>query len=218
MLFQGEEMTAKESVFEKTYKDYISQVAGIDFKSLEQPLGVKAERGGIMIPLFGESYQVSGNGIIDPSGKQPSLDICVVLCKYLLLCPPTRPQERNWVSYRDLKDSGPLTVYFLNDVERAIAEHFAGRLDALKEACRVVRGYPPNMDAIYDLAMQFDALPRVPVILLYNDADDEFPARSSVLFERRAETYLDPECLAMVGRLLFSKLKKHKKSVAGSPP
>jgi len=44
--------------------------------------------------------------------------------------------------------------------------------------------------------------------MLYNDADDEFPATCSVLFERRAERYLDPECLAMVGALLFASLKK----------
>jgi hypothetical protein len=56
--------------------------------------------------------------------------------------------------------------------------------------------------------MQFDALPRVPVMLLFNDADDEFPAKSSVIFERRAEHYLDSECLAMVGRCLFNFLKK----------
>ncbi len=201
-------MTAKASVFEKTYKDYLAQVAGIDLRSVEHLLGGQAEKGGIKIPLFGEFYAISENGITDPSGKQPSLDICVILCKYLLLCPAARPREKEWVSYRDLKDSGPLTVYFLNDVERAIANHFVGRLDALKETCKGVGGYPPDMDVSYDLAMQFDALPRVPVMLLFNDADDEFPAKSSVLFERRAESYLDPECLAMVGRLLFSKLKK----------
>ena len=41
-----------------------------------------------------------------------------------------------------------------------------------------------------------------------DDADDEFPAQSSVFFERRAEKYLDPECLAMAGRLLFTLLKE----------
>ena len=201
-------MTTEASVFEKTYRDYISQVAGIDFRSVEQPLGIQAEGRGITIPLFGELYKVSEGGITDPSGKRPSLDICVILCKHLLLCPATGPQESEWVSYRDLKDSGPLTVYFLNDVERAMADHFSGRLDVLKEACRALGGYRPHIDASYDLSMQFDALPRVPVMLLFNDADNEFQTKSNVLFERRAESYLDPECLAMLGRLLFTSLKR----------
>ena len=201
-------MTSKNSVFEKTYKYYIAQVAGIDFKSIEQKLGVHAEGNDVTIPLFGKSHKVSESGITDPSRNQPSLDICVILCKYLLLCPGVYPKEKEWVSFRDFKDSGPLTTYFANDVERAIAAYFEGRLDDMKEASKTLAGYPPDIEVAYDLAMQFDALPRVPVMLLFNDADDEFPAKSSVLFERRAEKYLDAECLAMVGRLLFTSLKK----------
>jgi hypothetical protein len=201
-------MTSKNSVFEKTYKYYIAQVAGIDFKSIEQKLGVHAEGNDVTIPLFGRPHKVSENGITDPSGNQPSLDICVILCKYLLLCPGVYPKEKEWVSFRDLKDSGPLTTYFANDVERAIAAYFEGRLDDMKAASKHLGGYPPDIEVNYDLSMQFDALPQVPVLLLFNDADDEFQAKSSVLFERRAEKYLDAECLAMVGRLLFTSLKK----------
>jgi len=201
-------MTSKNSIFEKTYKDYIAQVAEIDFKPIEQKLGVEVEENDVTIPLFGKPHKVSENGITNPEGKRPSLDICVILFKYLLLCPYVYPREKEWVSFRDLKDSGPLTSYFANDVERAFAACFAGRLDDLKEASKLLGGSPPDIEVTYDLSMQFDALPQVPVMLLFNDADDEFPAKSSVLFERRAEKYLDAECLAMVGRLLFTYLKK----------
>ena len=201
-------MTNKASIFEKTYKDYITQVAGIDLKSIEQKLGVKIDGNDVTIPLFGKPHKVSKSGITDPSGKRPSLDICVILCKYLLLCPDVYPKEKELVSFRGFKDSGPLTSYFANDVERAIATYFAGRLDDLKEASKTLAGHPPDIEVAYDLPMQFDALPQVPVILLFNDADEEFPAKSSVLFERRVEHYLDSECLAMVGRCLFTFLKK----------
>ena len=201
-------MTSKDSVFEKTYKDYIAQVAGIDLKPIAQKLRVKVEGNDVTIPLFGKPHKVSESGITDPSGNQPSLDICVICCKYLLMCPDVYPTEKEWVSFRGLKDSGPLTTYFANDVERAIAASFAGRVDDMKEACKTLGGYPPDIEVTYDLSMQFDAVPQVPVILLFNDADEEFPPRSSVLFERRSEDYLDPECLAMVGRLLFTYLKE----------
>ena len=201
-------MTSKNSVFEKTYKDYIAQVAEIDFKPIEQKLGVEVEGNDVTILLFGKPHKVSENGITNPEGKRPSLDKCVILCKYLLLCPDVYPKEKEWVSFRDFKDSGPLTTYFANDVERAIAVYFEGRLDDMKEASKLLGGYLPDIEVTYDLSMQFDALPQVPVMLLFNDADDEFLAKSSVLFERRAEKYLDAECLAMVGRLLFTCLRK----------
>jgi len=197
-----------QSVFEKTYENYLAQVNRIDFNSVKQNLGVKAEKDKIIIPLFGRPHKVSGTGISDPSGKQPMLDICVILCKYILLCPEIPPKEKDWVSFRDLKDSGPLTSYFANDVERAIAIYFNGRLGDMKNASKTLKGYLPNIEVSYDLSMQFDALPQVPVVMLFNDSDDEFPAKCSVIFERRAENYLDPECLAMLGRCLFTYLKK----------
>ena len=201
-------MKSKATVFKRTYTDYIAQVAKIDLRSIEQKLGVHAEGNDITIPLFGKPYKITKHDISAPSGKRPSLDICVILCKYLLLCPDVYPREKEWVSFRDLKDTGPLTTYFANDVAGAITSHFVGKLHDLKEAGKTMGGYPPDFEVAYDLFMQFDALPRVPVILLFNDADDEFPAQSSVLFEQRAEKYLDPECLAMTGRLLFTCLKE----------
>ena len=56
--------------------------------------------------------------------------------------------------------------------------------------------------------MKLHPLPKVPVLLLFNDADDEFPADCKVLFERRAEHYLDMECLAILGNILADYLKK----------
>ena len=145
---------------------------------------------------------------MDPSGKQPSLDISVIIFKYLLMCPDVYPQEKEWVSYRDFKDSGPLTTFFANDVERAIVSYFTGKLSDMEKASKSLGGYPSDIEVTYDLSVQFDALPQVPILLLFNDADDEFPAQCSVLFERRAEKYLDPESLSMIGRLLSIYLKK----------
>ena len=100
-------MKAKTSVFEKTYEDYISRLSKVEFGLVGQRLGGETKEGVIAIPVFGELHRVSANGITDPSGRQPSLDTCVILSKYVLLCPGAEPREKEWVSYRDLKDSGP---------------------------------------------------------------------------------------------------------------
>ena len=48
----------------------------------------------------------------------------------------------------------------------------------------------------------------MPLLLLFNDADEDFPPACSVLFERRAEHYLDKECLAMLGMMLADCIRK----------
>ena len=48
---------------------------------------------------------------------------------------------------------------------------------------------------------------RAPMLLQFNDKDEEFPAECRLLFEERAEAYLDAECLAMLGRHLCKRLQ-----------
>jgi hypothetical protein len=176
-------MKTEETVFEKTYKNYLEQLREVSFESIAHKLGAKTEGNRIKIPLFRNEYEVSFEGIADPSGKKPTHDICVILSKYILLCPDTPSKANDWVSFRNFKNSGPLINYFTNDVERAISSYFSGRLNDLKKASDTLTGYPPALDVKYDLAIQFDALPMVPVIMLYNDADEEFSAKCSILFE-----------------------------------
>ena len=56
--------------------------------------------------------------------------------------------------------------------------------------------------------MKFDLLPCVPILLLFNDADEEFPAQCLLLFEHRAEKYLDMESMAILAWLLTDYLNQ----------
>ncbi len=197
----------KSSVFEETYANYLARIGRLDFKKIADRLGAEMVAEELIIPFFGKPIRVSTAGISEPSGGRPNFSVCVVLFKYLLLCPEHDPAENDWVSFKDFKDSAPFAGAFFNYTEVPLAKYFSGRLKDLETACRGIQGHPPAATFSYDLCMQFNALPKIPVLMLFNDADEEFPARCAVLFERRAENYLDMECLAMVGMLLFEYLK-----------
>ncbi|MDX2498063.1 MAG: DUF3786 domain-containing protein [Desulfobacterales bacterium] len=201
-------MTAKSSVFMETYQNYLHQIAKIDMDSRSEKLGGTVEGNQVIISFFGRPYRISGQGIKDPSGEQPAIGISVVICKYLLLCPEIPSLDKEWVSYRDFKDAAPLAGSFVNNTERAIAHNFSGRLDELDGACKKLGGWNPGLDLSYQLTIKLYPLPKVPVLLLFDDVDEEFPAQCKVLFERRAEHYLDPECLAILGMLLSDFLNK----------
>ena len=194
----------KSPIFDKTYRDYLSQIADLDLKSIKDKLGIQVADGKVIIPLFGRSYTVSGQGISGPEGRKPHLSTCVILCKYLLMCPSHEPREANWVSFKDFKDAAPLIHSFATAVSNPISKMFSGRSSALESVCIKIGGYRPAENFSYDVSIQFDALPRVPLLLLFNDRDEEFPAQCSVLFEQRTEKYLDMECVAMLGMLLYS--------------
>ena len=198
----------KEHVYEQTYNDYLSRIAQIDLKFAAVKLDLQMNDEAVMIPFFGKTYRVSTEEIAGPSGKQPHLSISVILCKYLLMCPMIVPLGGNWMSFKDFKDAAPLIQAFFNTVTVPIAESFSTRLADLEIAAKKIGGYPPADAFPYDLSMQFDALSKVSLLLLFNDKDEEFPAQCSVLFEKRVEKLLDMECLAMVGMLFGEYLKR----------
>jgi hypothetical protein len=204
-------MAEKSQVFEQTYEDYLTRISELDFNFIADRLGVQVRGQDVIISFFCKPYRVSAQGITDSSGQQPHLSVSVILCKYLLMCPMIEPLGGNWMAYKDFKDAAPLIHAFSNMVTRPIAETFSGRLAELEKAGKKMGGYPPNEEFPYDVSMQFDALPKVPLLMLLNDQDEEFPAQCGVLFEKRTEKFIDMECLAMVGMLFFDYLKKESR-------
>jgi hypothetical protein len=198
-------MANKSSVFKKNYEFYLQQLKDISLEELADHLGVEFIEDKMIVPFLRHIYKISRNGIFDQSGKTPLYPICVVLFKYILTNPETIFLESPWTSYKDFKDAGPLIGFFSNDVEKAIVKQFSGKTENLKNACESLGGKNSDIDIIYDVSMQLTALPKIPLLLLFNDVDDEFPAQCSVLFQKRIESYLDMETVALIGNI-FTKM------------
>ena len=202
------EKMAKAAVFEETYQDYLEQIATLDLLELQNILGIEIQGGEAVIPLYNTNYQVSSSGIVDEKGKKPSLSVCVILCKYLLMCPETIPAANGLAAFKDFKDAGPLIQFFDNSVQGDVARSFGGKVTGLEDACRRLGGTPVQDDWSYQIKYCFCGLPRVPVYLLFNDEEEGFPAQCTMLFERRAEAFLDMESVAMLAGALKSMLQR----------
>jgi hypothetical protein len=202
-------MHMENPVFEKNYHFYLGEIAKADFRAVNDTLGCRVDGDQMVIPFFGEEYRVSPSGMTNATNQRPGYVVCVVLAKYILGCPPAVPAGGGWVSFKDFKATSPFTNinYFASDTEQAIVKGFSGRLADLAEACRQTGGVPHEAGMPYDLSVRFMALPRVSLLLLFNDRDDEFPAGCKLLFNQQAETFLDPESLAMTGAYLAKNLK-----------
>lgn len=202
-------------IFKENYGGYLHELENVEFSAAGQVLDIEVDedRRVARIPLFMEPYRVSRFGVVDLDGKRPDYGTCVVLLKYLLMCPRIIPAGNEWVNYRDLKSSGTTQDASLIDYAmRAISKRYAGHKNQLAAAVMALGGRQPEMDYPYDVAAVFTALPRIPILFLYNDADEQFPAQASILFEQRAEQFLDAECLVMIGLYLYEHLKRTENS------
>lgn len=201
-------MHEKAKVFETHYQDYCSRIGQIDLKSAVTILDIEPEGQGVLIRFLNQMYQVSGEGIRDGSGNRPAYGVCVILAKYILCCPERIYHDPEWVAFRDFKKDAAVTNvnFFTSDVEHVLLKHFQGRVGPLEKACGYLGGEPHDTGARYDVSMAIDLLPRIRLLVLFNDRDEDFPALCRVLFQKHSEYYLDPESLAMTGAGLAKEL------------
>lgn len=201
-------MPDKAAVFEETYRNYLARIAEIDLPDRAAMLGADVEGGDLLIQLYGSRYRVTRQGVFTASGEPVNYAVCVVLCCYVLQCPPAAPATGEWVTYREFKDAGPLVGYFIANTNKIIETAFGGQLAALEKAGRGLGGRRFDDGASHDLSLQFEFLPRIPVLLRFNDRDEEFPAQCSVLFRQSAAAFLDMECMAIGGTFLAGHLTR----------
>ena len=202
-------MAQRAPVFDQIIRDYLQQVAALgNGTRAVNVLGITSTRNGFTVPLFNQFLTITHDTIVDDQGTPPSHSAGVLVCKYLLLCPDHPQTDRTLCTYKDFRDAAPYVGGFKNTAERPIASGFSGRVDKLEAACLALGGRPFDTDVACQLAFQFQALPRVPIFLLFHDADDDFPAQCTLLFWKNAAGYLDMECLAMIGGTLAHRLKE----------
>lgn len=196
----------KSRVFEDTYRKYLVEIGEIDYLAKAELLGVSTEDDSLIIPLYDRRYLVSARGIRGVGGEEVPTAVRVILSRYVLHCQSFAAQEDDpYRTYRDFRDSSPLISYFTTNTNKTIESTFAGKLDLLAKACLQLGGVE-QQNGSYDFSMLFYALPKIPVVLNFNDRDDMFPASCSILYRASAEQFLDMECLAMTGTLLSGRL------------
>ncbi len=191
---------------EQTYRSYLNELFSRDLTPLSRVLGLNTGNEQVVVPLLGESYVITPGGIINGKGERPSHAASVLLLKYCLTCPGTLPPEGEWITYREFRDAAPFASAFSGNTEQKLTRYFTEKTDLLDRSAALLGGEQPDRGFPYDRVFVFRPLGKVPVMLCFNDADEEFPARASILFRESAPGFLDMESLAIAGWLLSDRL------------
>lgn len=199
-------MSESLTIFETTYERYLTQLAACDYLGRAPRLGGEVRDGELTLLLLEEPFSISLHRVEGPEGREAGFSESVVLFNYVLRCPEVLPVQGEWITYREVKDSGPLAVHFSKNAVTPVEERFTGKLGELAERCASLGGKLDPSCQGYDFAATFDLLPRIPLALRFNDADEEFPAACSLLFASDVGSWLDPESLAILAVLFIQKL------------
>lgn len=145
----------------------------------------------ILLPFFNRKMDVSSRGIRARDNGPVSPAIAGVISRYLAGCPDWNPPTPiKWVTFREFSGAGPLFSRFTANTAKTLEQTFGHDPDELKE-----RGLALGAEELeipgFTLSLEFTALPRVPVRLLFNEADGGMPPTASFLYPDTAIRYLD---------------------------
>jgi len=157
-----------------------------------------------VVPFFGEDHVVSypGGEVARADGEPAGGMTEMIILHYLVGADGTAVAE-HWVSYRDLPGARYHEPAFVAEVEGPLSRGLAGHLDSLRAwARRMAR----PLDLPGDVAAAWDVLPRVPLLIMFNEADEEFGASARVLFDISAPGNLPTEDLSVLAEIAVERL------------
>ncbi len=186
------------------------KVAPLDFAAQASGHGLEyGEADGrpyVMLPFFGHRLRVFKEHVEYPPGVSANPWDAILIYNYLA-SPGQAPNTGTWISFQSLPNSVSKTKT-LERLQQQLAEAFAGRLAVLKERARALGGQSTRAGEDADLTLVFRPLPRVPLLLLYWEAepDEDFPAQARFLFDASVLAYLDLESLLFLVEGLLERL------------
>lgn len=160
----------------------------------------------VFLPFFGHRLRVFKDRVEYPEGVAANPWDAILTYNYLA-SPGQEPNTGAWISFQSLPNSVSKTKT-LERLQSQLAEAFAGRLAVLEERARTLGGEFATVGEDADLTLVFHPLPRVPILLLYweADPDEDFPAQARFLFDASVAAYLDLESLLFLVEGLMERL------------
>lgn len=158
----------------------------------------------VTIPLLGEQYTVhrSGRAL---GAEPPTPYVRILLYNYLVRGGGPIPTGR-WVPIESLPGAlskGPELQAVCEAKVAAACEGFGP--EALGEACRRAGGTQVEAGSA-DLAFRFPGLPKVPLLLLVWQGDEDFPPRAKLLMDETVAEHLDADSLLVLAELMTDKI------------
>jgi hypothetical protein len=158
----------------------------------------------LKLPYFNDFAIIADDGIFNPDGSPISRNEQVFL--YIHMAQGgSAPPSGKWKSLKEFPNTVSKVVSMKSHVEKPLIDGFAGKVDVLRERAEKIGGIDKSGEyETADLVFFFQVLPRVPVMLLFWDAepDEDFEADAKLLFDQTIITHLDIESIMFLSERL----------------
>lgn len=187
-----------------------AKIASLNFRDLAEGLGaVYGEEDGrpyLTFSYFGQALMVFPDEVRYPTGVAQNPWDAILLYNFIASCGKSLPTG-TWITFQSLPNSVS-KAKTLARLEKELAIHCAGNTSQLRRQAATLGAEPAQASEDADFQGVFRPLPRVPVLLLFWDAEPEedFQAQAHFLFDSTVSDFLDLESLLFLVEQLMDRL------------
>ena len=167
-----------------------------------------ADEGAFELVFLGTTLRITWPGLELTSVASYLPDHVVALLVYYLGRSDGTSPDGRMISFADLPDGRFYVQAFRGYTGAVLAREFADKPHDLGRAAEALGASP--LTGMGDRAWRIQALPKVPLTLLWWDADDEFDARAEIMFDDTAPHHLTTDGCAVLGSWLTSALRARR--------
>lgn len=134
-------------------------------------------------------------------GEMPALHQAVLL--YYFHSADGAPLQGNWISFSELPHGKFYNQAFQGYTGGELVRKLGNNQQGFERAARALHGEPSGFGSS---SFAFQVLPRVPLLVVFWQGDDEFAPSFQLLFDASASHYLPTDGYAILGSNLVHKL------------
>ncbi len=185
------------SGYEQIYEGLILKLSKCDFLEIAERLGLSLQPDGTLaVQFLGREYEISSRGVKPTDGKPVNVNNRSVLAYYTLSHGMGEP-EFSYVPISYHTGSGIIfsDIKWMTD---PLGKAFSEKYEAFSETLDKLGGAFNGKMKSGGYSWLLKVLPKIPLQIIYQDGDDEFPCEVRILFDKNASLFLEFECLAFL--------------------
>jgi hypothetical protein len=167
------------------------------------------EEGRFVLPLWENEIVITYPDFIahdGATGAELTVDVQAMLL-YHFQTSRGAPVAGRWISFSELPDGKFYTTAFQGYTGGELARTFHNDLASFERAAEKAGG---KREELGGASYSFTALPRIRLLVVYWEGDDDFPPSVQVLFDAAVVQHLPTDVCAILGSMMARRIKKSK--------
>ena len=187
------------SGYEKIYEGLLPKLNRCDLWEAAERLGLPIRQDGtLVVDFLGREYEISSRGINPADGKPVNVNNRSVLAYYILSQGRGDPE----FSYLPISNFAGSGIIFnstnIKWMTAPLGKLFSGDYPAFSQTLSKLGGVYNGESRSGGRLWLLKVLPKIPLQIVYHDADDEFPCEVQIWFDKNASLFMEFECLAFL--------------------